>query len=35
VDGGKVEVNGEKAKRAKPVRPGDAIRIRLGRMSTA
>ncbi len=30
VDGGKIEVNGEKAKRAKPVRPGDAIRIRLG-----
>ena len=30
VDGGKIEVNGEKAKRAKPVRPGDALRIRLG-----
>ena len=30
VDGGKVEVNGDKAKRAKAVRPGDAIRIRLG-----
>ncbi|HEU5218398.1 MAG TPA: S4 domain-containing protein [Gemmatimonadales bacterium] len=30
IDGGKVEVNGEKAKRAKPVRPGDALRIRLG-----
>jgi ribosome-associated heat shock protein Hsp15 len=30
IDGGKVEVNGEKAKRAKPVRPGDLIRIRLG-----
>ena len=30
VDGGKVELNGEKAKRSKPVRPGDALRIRLG-----
>jgi len=30
IDGGKVEVNGEKAKRAKPVRPGDSIRVRLG-----
>jgi ribosome-associated heat shock protein Hsp15 len=30
VDGGKVEVNGEKAKRAKAVRPGDLIRVRLG-----
>ena len=30
IDGGKVEVNGEKAKRAKPVRPGDTIRVRLG-----
>ena len=30
VDGGKVELNGEKAKRARPVRPGDRIRLRLG-----
>ena len=30
IDGGKVEVNGEKAKRAKPLHPGDAVRIRLG-----
>ena len=30
IDGGKVEVNGQKAKRAKPVRPGDQLRIRLG-----
>src|ERR1043166_375890 len=30
VDGGKVELNGEKAKRGKPVRPGDTLRIRLG-----
>ncbi len=30
IEGGKVEVNGEKPKRAKPIRPGDSIRIRLG-----
>jgi ribosome-associated heat shock protein Hsp15 len=30
LDGGKVELNGEKAKRGKPVRPGDQLRIRLG-----
>lgn len=30
VDGGKVYVNGERAKPAKQVRPGDEIRIRLG-----
>jgi ribosome-associated heat shock protein Hsp15 len=30
VEGGKVELNGEKAKRGKPVRPGDTLRIRLG-----
>jgi ribosome-associated heat shock protein Hsp15 len=30
VDGGKVAVNGERAKPAKPVRPGDEIRLRLG-----
>jgi ribosome-associated heat shock protein Hsp15 len=30
VDGGKVEVNGERAKPAKPVRPGDEVRVRLG-----
>jgi ribosome-associated heat shock protein Hsp15 len=30
VTGGKVDVNGERAKPAKPVRPGDEIRLRLG-----
>ena len=30
IDGGKVEVNDGKAKRAKPVRVGDRIRLRLG-----
>jgi ribosome-associated heat shock protein Hsp15 len=30
LDGGKVELNGEKAKRGKAVRPGDQLRIRLG-----
>jgi ribosome-associated heat shock protein Hsp15 len=30
VDGGKVEINGEPAKRSKPVRPGDRVRLRLG-----
>ena len=30
VAGGKVEVNGEKPKRAKPLKVGDAVRIRLG-----
>lgn len=30
LDGGKVEVNGERAKRAKVVRPGDRVRLRLG-----
>jgi ribosome-associated heat shock protein Hsp15 len=30
IDGGKIERNGEKAKRGKPVRPGDTLRIRLG-----
>ncbi|HSR16383.1 MAG TPA: hypothetical protein VLL51_11555, partial [Gemmatimonadales bacterium] len=30
VEGGKVELNGEKPKRAKHVKPGDRIRIRLG-----
>jgi len=30
IDGGKVEVNEEKPKRAKPVRLGDRIRLRLG-----
>lgn len=30
IEGGKVEVNGEKPKRAKTIRPGDSIRIRLG-----
>lgn len=30
VDGGKVQVNGERAKRAKLVGPGDRVRVRLG-----
>ena len=30
VEGGKVELNGENPKRAKQVRPGDRVRIRLG-----
>jgi ribosome-associated heat shock protein Hsp15 len=30
VEGGRVEVNGAKVKRARPVRPGDTVRIRLG-----
>ena len=30
VAGGKVEVNGERAKPAKPVRPGDEVRFRTG-----
>lgn len=30
IAGGKVEVNGEKVKRAKTVRPGDEVRVRLG-----
>ena len=30
VDGGKVYVNGERAKPAKLVRPGDEVRVRLG-----
>jgi ribosome-associated heat shock protein Hsp15 len=30
VTGGKVDVNGERAKPAKPVRPGDEIRLRAG-----
>jgi ribosome-associated heat shock protein Hsp15 len=30
VQGGKVELNGERAKPAKPVGPGDEIRVRLG-----
>lgn len=30
LDGGKVELNGESAKRSKVVRPGDRIRLRLG-----
>ena len=30
VEGGKVELNGEKPKRAKQVRPGDQLRLRLG-----
>src|SRR5918994_7399250 len=30
VDGGKVQVNGERVKRAKPLQVGDEVRIRLG-----
>ncbi len=30
VDGGKVQVNGDRAKPAKAVKPGDEIRLRLG-----
>jgi ribosome-associated heat shock protein Hsp15 len=30
IAGGKVQVNGERVKRAKPVQPGDEVRIRLG-----
>ena len=30
VEGGKVEVNGEKPKRSKSIKPGDRIRLRLG-----
>lgn len=30
IAGGKVQVNGERAKRAKPLQPGDEIRIRQG-----
>ena len=30
IDGGKVELEGERVKRAKPVQPGDGLRIRLG-----
>jgi ribosome-associated heat shock protein Hsp15 len=30
VDGGKVEVNGERAKPAKGIKPGDEVRLRVG-----
>jgi ribosome-associated heat shock protein Hsp15 len=30
INGGKVELNGEKPKRAKPLKLGDAVRLRLG-----
>jgi ribosome-associated heat shock protein Hsp15 len=30
IESGKVEVNGERAKRAKQLQPGDSVRIRLG-----
>lgn len=30
IDGGKVEVNGDRAKRSRALRPGDRIRVRLG-----
>ena len=34
IDGGKIEVNGEKAKRAKTIRVGDTLRIRQGPYET-
>ena len=30
IEGGKIEVNGDRAKRSRPLRPGDELRIRLG-----
>jgi ribosome-associated heat shock protein Hsp15 len=30
IEGGRVQVNGAKAKRAKTVRPGDVVRVRIG-----
>jgi len=30
IAGGKVQVNGDRAKRARPLQPGDEIRVRLG-----
>ena len=30
VDGGKVEINGERAKPSKAIKPGDEVRLRLG-----
>jgi ribosome-associated heat shock protein Hsp15 len=30
IEGGKIEVNGDKPKRAKPIKVGDELRIRLG-----
>jgi len=30
IDGGKVEVNGDRAKRSRSLHPGDRIRVRLG-----
>jgi ribosome-associated heat shock protein Hsp15 len=30
IDGGKVEVNGERAKRAKQLQAGDSVRVRIG-----
>ena len=30
IEGGKVQLNGERAKRAKGVQPGDVVRVRLG-----
>lgn len=30
IEGGKVQVNGERAKRAKGVQPGDLVRVRIG-----
>jgi ribosome-associated heat shock protein Hsp15 len=30
IEGGKVELNGERAKRSKGVQPGDTLRVRLG-----
>ena len=30
IEGGRIEVNGDRAKRSRPLRPGDELRIRLG-----
>jgi ribosome-associated heat shock protein Hsp15 len=30
IDGGKVDVNGDRAKRSKPVRPNDRVSVRIG-----
>jgi ribosome-associated heat shock protein Hsp15 len=35
VDGGHVEVNGERAKPAKQIRPGDAVRVRINQYTHA
>ena len=30
IEGGRIEVNGDRAKRSRPLKPGDELRIRLG-----